>query len=165
MQKNNKTKRHIPYASRAELGVAVGIACLNIAALALLTAFTEIPPAVCAVITTLVFLAEIAALGAYIASRARIAPTESVHSLMSEEGSTVFRSTKKPVITFNSFGKVLWYNDAMCEILPTDTNFVGKDIADAVWYFAFNARNTTGAELVVDGGNTVQLYPIIPKEI
>ena len=40
----------------------------------------------------------------------------------------------------------------------------GKDVADAVWYFAECARNTTGAELVVDGGNTVQLYPIIPKE-
>ena len=39
-----------------------------------------------------------------------------------------------------------------------------KDIADAVWYFASLARNTTGAELVVDGGNTIQLYPIIPKE-
>jgi 3-oxoacyl-[acyl-carrier protein] reductase len=40
----------------------------------------------------------------------------------------------------------------------------GSDIADAVWYFAKNARNTTGAELVVDGGNTIQLYPIIPAE-
>jgi NAD(P)-dependent dehydrogenase (short-subunit alcohol dehydrogenase family) len=39
---------------------------------------------------------------------------------------------------------------------------VGEDVADAVWYFAAHARNTTGAELVVDGGNTVQLYPIIP---
>ena len=38
----------------------------------------------------------------------------------------------------------------------------GKDVADAVLYFALHARNTTGAELVVDGGNTVQLYPIIP---
>ena len=37
---------------------------------------------------------------------------------------------------------------------------VGADIADAVWYFAASARNTTGAELVVDGGNTVQLYPV-----
>ena len=37
----------------------------------------------------------------------------------------------------------------------------GKDVADAVWYFAAHARNTTGAELVVDGGNTIQLYPII----
>ena len=40
---------------------------------------------------------------------------------------------------------------------------VGEDVADAVWYFAAHARNTTGAELVVDGGNTIQLYPIIPQ--
>lgn len=40
---------------------------------------------------------------------------------------------------------------------------VGQDVADAVWYFAACARNTTGAELVVDGGNTIQLYPVIPK--
>lgn len=40
---------------------------------------------------------------------------------------------------------------------------VGADIADAVYYFAAHARNTTGAELVVDGGNTVQLYPIVPQ--
>ena len=39
----------------------------------------------------------------------------------------------------------------------------GADIADAVWYFAALARNTTGAELTVDGGNTIQLYPIIPN--
>ncbi len=39
-----------------------------------------------------------------------------------------------------------------------------SDIADAVWYFAAHARNTTGAELVVDGGNTIQLYPIIPNK-
>ena len=37
----------------------------------------------------------------------------------------------------------------------------GSDVADAVWYFAEYARNTTGAELVIDGGNTIQLYPII----
>ncbi len=40
----------------------------------------------------------------------------------------------------------------------------GEDVADAVWYFAAHARNTTGAELVVDGGNTVQLYPIVPQK-
>ena len=40
----------------------------------------------------------------------------------------------------------------------------GTDVADAVWYFAACARNTTGAELVVDGGNTIQLYPNVPKQ-
>ncbi len=40
----------------------------------------------------------------------------------------------------------------------------GKDVAEAAYYFVFHARNTTGAELVVDGGNTIQLYPIIPEK-
>ena len=39
-----------------------------------------------------------------------------------------------------------------------------EDVANAVWYFASdNSLNTTGAELVVDGGNMIQLYPIIPE--
>ncbi len=41
---------------------------------------------------------------------------------------------------------------------------VGADVADAAFYFAAHGRNTTGAELVMDGGNTIQLYPIIPEE-
>ena len=39
-----------------------------------------------------------------------------------------------------------------------------EDIANAVYYFGSDqARNTTGAELVVDGGNMIQLYPIVPE--
>ena len=40
----------------------------------------------------------------------------------------------------------------------------GRDIADAAWYFAVGARNTTGAELVIDGGNMIQLYPIVTTD-
>lgn len=36
------------------------------------------------------------------------------------------------------------------------------DIANAVRYTS-ESRNTTGAELTVDGGNIVQLYPILPE--
>ena len=40
-----------------------------------------------------------------------------------------------------------------------------EDIANAVYYFGSEqSRNTTGAELVVDGGNMIQLYPIIPEK-
>ena len=40
-----------------------------------------------------------------------------------------------------------------------------EDIANAVYYFGSDlSKNTTGAELVVDGGNTIQLYPIIPDK-
>ena len=40
-----------------------------------------------------------------------------------------------------------------------------EDIANAVYYFGGeDSKNTTGAELVVDGGNMIQLYPIVPEE-
>ena len=57
-----------------------------------------------------------------------------------------------------------WYAHVPSRYTPLGDVADGADIADAVWYFARHARNTTGAELTVDGGNTVQLYPIIPKE-
>lgn len=56
-----------------------------------------------------------------------------------------------------------FYKDVPSRFTPIGDVAVGADVADAVYYFAVNARNTTGAELVVDGGNTIQLYPIIPK--
>ena len=55
-----------------------------------------------------------------------------------------------------------FYNNVPSKFTPIGDVAVGADIADAVWYFAANARNTTGAELVLDGGNMIQLYPIIP---
>ena len=56
-----------------------------------------------------------------------------------------------------------FYESVPSRFTPIGDVAVGSDIADAVFYFAAYARNTTGAELVVDGGNTVQLYPIIPN--
>ena len=56
-----------------------------------------------------------------------------------------------------------FYASVPSRFTPIGDVAVGEDVADAVYYFAANARNTTGAELVVDGGNTVQLYPIIPN--
>jgi len=55
-----------------------------------------------------------------------------------------------------------FYETVPSRYTPIGDVAVGADIADAVYYFAAHARNTTGSELVVDGGNTVQLYPIIP---
>ena len=54
-----------------------------------------------------------------------------------------------------------FYKNVPSRFTPIGDVAVGADVADAVWYFASAARNTTGAELVVDGGNTIQLYPII----
>ena len=53
------------------------------------------------------------------------------------------------------------YENVPSRFTPIGDVATGADIADAVWYFAECARNTTGAELVVDGGNMIQLYPIV----
>lgn len=56
-----------------------------------------------------------------------------------------------------------FYAKVPSKFTPIGDVAVGADVADAVWYFTAHARNTTGAELVVDGGNTIQLYPIIEE--
>lgn len=41
-----------------------------------------------------------------------------------------------------------------------------EDVANAVWYFGSDeSRNTTGAELAVDGGMLAQLTPDIEREL
>ncbi len=55
-----------------------------------------------------------------------------------------------------------FYEKVPSRFTPIGDVAVGADVADAVYYFAEYARNTTGAELVIDGGNTIQLYPTIP---
>ncbi len=57
-----------------------------------------------------------------------------------------------------------FYAKVPSRFTPIGDVAVGEDIADAAYYFAAHARNTTGAELVIDGGNTIQLYPIIPED-
>ena len=57
-----------------------------------------------------------------------------------------------------------FYAKVPSRFTPLGDVAVGEDVADAVYYFAAFARNTTGAELVVDGGNTIQLYPLIPEK-
>jgi len=53
--------------------------------------------------------------------------------------------------------------EALSNYTPLQDIAEFSDVADAVWYFAAHARNTTGAELTVDGGNMIQLYPLIPE--
>lgn len=57
-----------------------------------------------------------------------------------------------------------FYAKVPSRFTPIGDVAVGEDIAEAAYYLAAHARNTTGAELVIDGGNTIQLYPIIPED-
>jgi Dehydrogenases with different specificities (related to short-chain alcohol dehydrogenases) len=40
-----------------------------------------------------------------------------------------------------------------------------EDIANGAWYLGSDqSRNTTGAEIIIDGGNCAQLYPQVPEQ-
>jgi len=56
-----------------------------------------------------------------------------------------------------------FYENVPSRYTPIGDVANGADIADAAFYFAAHARNTTGAELTVDGGNMIQLYPLVPE--
>lgn len=57
-----------------------------------------------------------------------------------------------------------FYESVPSRFTPLGEVADGEDIANSVLYFAKYAKNTTGAELVVDGGNSIQLYPITDKK-
>ncbi len=57
-----------------------------------------------------------------------------------------------------------FYKTVPSRYTPLGDVAVGEDVAEAAYYLTAHARNSTGAELSVDGGNMIQLYPIIPKE-
>ena len=49
---------------------------------------------------------------------------------------------------------------------PIEDRAEFEDVANAAWYFGSDeSRNTTGAELAVDGGMLAQLTPDIEREL
>ena len=57
-----------------------------------------------------------------------------------------------------------FYNTVPSRYTPLGDVANGEDVADAAYYFTAHARNPTGAELTVDGGNMIQLYPLVPEK-
>lgn len=55
--------------------------------------------------------------------------------------------------------------EALANYTPLEDIADFEDIANAAWYLASDlSKNTTGAELVVDGGMLAQLTPNITRE-
>lgn len=64
-----------------------------------------------------------------------------------------------------------WYKMGSKQIVNGTLTPIGdisdyEDVANAVWYFATDmSKNTTGTELIVDGGMSCQLYPEMLTEL
>ena len=122
---------HIPYASRYDIILCVALGCINIAIAALLCFyFKQLDSIFIAVAVTAVYLSEISLVMLRRRALSRMVPRESIHNLLSEEGSIVFKNSKQPVIAIDFHGTVLWYNDAMREAINSYNNYVGDNISE-----------------------------------
>ncbi len=129
MQKDNNDKFNIPYATRREAVLYAALACLNMALLAVLCYFTSVNPAVLAVAVVAAYLAEVAYVALKRTETAEISHELGIHALLAEEGSVVFKNSTSPIVVFDSFGTIRWYNRAMSEALASQESFIGKNIS------------------------------------
>ncbi len=128
-KKNKMVKYRIPYASRFEIAVMVALACLNITILALICHFAKtISPVFPAIFVTLAFLVEVAVIEINHKSNIKVLPKKSIHKLLGEDGSVIIKNLLSPVIAVDIRGTILWYNDSMRAILPSNITYVGENI-------------------------------------
>lgn len=64
------------------------------------------------------------------------------------------------IITDRYYANKEAYESVPSRFTPLGEIATGVDVAEAAYYLTCHAKNTTGAELTVDGGNMIQLYPI-----
>ncbi|MBO7196262.1 MAG: hypothetical protein J6V80_02905 [Clostridia bacterium] len=164
--KNEKDNQnlHVPFASKKDMILYATLGVLNIALVAVLCEFAlhidlilsiffpganEIPPIkpiFIAVVIGAIYLVEVAIIGMRRIAKSRIYPTKSIHGLLGEEGSLVFKNSRSPIIIFDFNGKILWYNDAMRSAIDSYNNFIGEQI-DEVLSIKWMTLSSASAEL------------------
>ncbi len=123
-------KLRIPYASRLEFVISIGLGCLNLVLFAILSElFETVNSAIFAVGLTIIYLLEITLLGLSRAADSRMLPKRDIHDLLNEDGSVVMKNSLSPIIAIDSHGTVLWYNDSMRATRPEGENLVGDNIS------------------------------------
>ena len=124
--KNNE----IPLLTRRESIIIICLACVNIAAFGILAHFTSIPPILISVIAALMFLTEVSVLSIKRAQVQKQLPVSSIYDMLKERCSIVVKNAKSPYAAFDSYGTLLWCNQAMMNIIDTEENPIGQNISD-----------------------------------
>lgn len=127
-KKNKSTKFKIPYISKQEFLLSIILASVNLAILAALCEFVSLNKVVLMFLVLVLYMAEIAYITAKHNENQKLFPRKSIHRLLNEDGSIVFKNSLSPIIALDRNGIVLWYNDSMRAILNTEENFVGDNI-------------------------------------
>ena len=130
--KNEKDNQnlHIPFASKQDMILYAALGVLNIALVAIFCDFLTFEPIFIALVIGAIYLVEIAAISLRRIAKSRMYPTKSIHGLLGEDGSIVFKNSRSPIVIFDYHGKILWYNDAMRAALDSYTNYIGENISE-----------------------------------
>ncbi len=124
---------HVPFASKQDMILYAALGVMNIALVAIICEFLVfVKPIFAALVIGALYLLEIAIIGVVRIAKSRIYPTKSIHGLLGEESSLVFKNSRLPVIIFDFHGTVLWYNDAMRSALSSYNNYIGSKIGDVM---------------------------------
>ena len=96
MNYNEQKKNKVPYASRDEYVTVIAFACIHMALLAILLAYTAILPALAVVISVLAFSAETMLLALWRRKRMGVAPRVDVHAIVNHSLGSMIRNTAYP---------------------------------------------------------------------
>ena len=106
--KNSKpAKYRIPYATRFEIALCIALACVNIALLALICELVNVSAVFPAIIIALLYLVEVALIGANHKANLKVYPRQNIHHLLNEEGSIIIKNSLYPVIAMDIHGVIL----------------------------------------------------------
>lgn len=128
---NSNEKLHVPYASKLDMVLYAALAILNITIVAVMAKFLpSIDPVFTAIAVAVVYLFEVAFIAYRRSRKSKSAPERNIHGLLGEDGSVVFKNSKSPIIAFDLHGTILWYNDAMREVVASYDNYIGENITE-----------------------------------
>lgn len=129
MNNNNENeKRHIPFASKTQLAVCIALCPLVIVIFALLVTYTQLNAVFAAIGLCLLYLLAVALVSLHHYQYVRSESVAELQALLDESGSLVFKNSTSPILIMDSYGSVLWYNDAMRELTDSRGNFIGNNI-------------------------------------
>lgn len=162
---NNKNeKRHIPFVSKAQLALCVMLCPVFIAAYALLNEYTTINAMISAVLLSFLYLTCVALVATYHAQFIKSLPSGDVQKFLNETGSSVFKNTVFPVFAIDSYGTILWYNDAMHDITDIHGNYIGANVS-AIISEPISKENFDGKPLLIfDKQYRIESFEITNKD-
>ena len=135
MNSNDNKRIHVPYASRTETILYIALACLNIALVAIFgfVLFIEgINLFLVSAAAALLYLAEVSVIGYIRTKYIKYVPSREVYRMLEESCSSILKDTRNPALAVDNHGKILWYNNALAEMLDPDENYIGRNTSEII---------------------------------